>query len=268
MQISRRGRGGEGQGRAVEEVVEPQTEIDSGELGGDAGQEAVGGRAKWRPKVSVNWMVSRSERPCWRRARLARRPLGGVSTGAPFLVPMGLPRLKAFIGQIGSRLGVPAPACGQRGPVGPTYRTIGARGAEQVLALAGARLGGGAPAQERLGQPAVLRTGRGEHEARHPPGGQHGEEQLTAVVPVFITPAPAQGGDLPQPPPPTAPAAAHHGHGYRIDDLIGRPRRPQLPRHHRHQGHQHPRQVPTPPVIRTLAQQPREIPPPVRPHIT
>ena len=123
--------------------------MDSGELGGDAGQEAVGGRARgqWRPKVSVTCPLLVSmiwrQRPCWRRARLARRPLGGVSPGAPSSwSPWACPSVpsKPVSAREGSSAG--GPRAGLR-PARPgrahIRRALGARGAARPPKSASAR---------------------------------------------------------------------------------------------------------------------------------
>ena len=81
--------GSEGQWGAVEEVVEPQAEIDSGELGGAAGQEAVGGagtregEAQGVGQLSIDGLDDLAGFPRTRRDRLRARCPRSQGEGVP-----------------------------------------------------------------------------------------------------------------------------------------------------------------------------------------
>ena len=169
--------------------------------------------------------------PYWRRVRAAPRSLGGVSTGTPYswrqCVCHSVPR-KPWSASSEPELGLPAPRWGPAGPSGPIYGVpLG-------------RVGGGVPAQQRIGQPPILSTGRGEHEARRPTRRSHRPEQLTAAVPVLVTASPPKSLYVPKQPPPAPSPAPPQQHCHGVDPFIGRRGRPQLLRHHRYPGHQPP----------------------------
>ena len=176
--------GSEGQRGAAEEVVEPEAEIDSSQLSGNAGEEAVGGacprevEAKGAGEVAIDGLDNLAPAPMLAAGlgtRGSSRLRGGEDGRPVVLGPMGVPvrASEALIGQIGS--GTRCPGSRLR----PTWpgrahirRPISARGAEQVLLLERACMGGRAPAQQGIGQPAVpphpIAASSANNRCRHP----------------------------------------------------------------------------------------------------